>query len=124
MSFLIMQAYWNLISFESSLKRHDFAALYRKVHQYPISAQPSTPEILRRVCSAVDIACIWYWKQTFCLQRSAATVCLLRKHGIEAQLIIASQYIPFQAHAWVEVEGKVVNDRLDVQKTFVVLERC
>jgi Transglutaminase-like superfamily len=123
-SFLFIHAYWKLISFERCLKRHNFAALYKRVHDHPVSRQPSARESVTRVCSAVDTACIWYWKPTLCLQRSAATTCLLREHGIEAQLVIASQSIPFQAHAWVEVEGKVVNDKPDVQKTFVVLERC
>jgi hypothetical protein len=123
-SFLIVQAYWKLIRFESCLKQRNFAALYKTVHDCPVSRRPTTPEIVMRVCSAIDTACVWYWKRTLCLQRSAATTCLLRQHGIKAQLVIASQYIPFQAHAWVEVEGKVVNDKPDVQKTFVVLERC
>ena len=124
MSFLVVQAYWKLISFESCLKQHNFAALYKTVHHYPVSRRPTTRETVTRVCSAVDTACIWYWKRTLCLQRSATITCLLRQHGIEAQLVIASQYIPFQAHAWVEVDGKVVNDKPGVQKAFVVLERC
>lgn len=124
MSFLVVQAYWKLISFEPCLKQRNFAALYKRVHHYPVSRKPTTRESVTRVCFAVDTACVWYWKRTLCLQRSAATTCLLRQHGIEAQLVIASQSIPFQAHAWVEVEGQVVNDRSDVQKTFVVLERC
>lgn len=124
MSFLLVHAYLQLISFEFYLKRRSFAALYDKVHNYPLSTQVSTSDDIKRICSAVDIACIWYWKRALCLQRSAATACLLRKYGAKAQMVIASRPMPFQAHAWVEVEGRVVNDKPDVQKNYAVLDRC
>ena len=124
MSFLVVRAYLNLISLEFCLKRRHFAALYDKVRDYPLSTQATKPDNVKRICSAVDIACIWYWKQTLCLQRSAALACLLRQYGTKAQMVIGSRLMPFQAHAWVEVEGAVVNDRPDVQETYAVLDRC
>lgn len=124
MSFLVVRAYLKLISFESCLRRRDFVALWNKVHSYPLSTQAGTPAEIQRICSAIDLACVWYWKQAHCLQRSAATACLLRKYGAKAQVVIACRPMPFQAHAWVEVEGRVVNDTPDVQETYVVLERC
>ena len=72
---------------------------------------------------AVDIACIWYWKQVLCLQRSAAITCLLRELGVPAQLVIGAQQIPFRAHAWVEVNGRVIHERSDVHAIFAVLDR-
>jgi Transglutaminase-like superfamily len=124
MSFLVVQAYLQLTSFASCLKQRNFAAVYDRVHNYPLSTHPVTPDTVTRIRSAVDMACVWYWKETLCLQRSAATVCLLRRYGVKAQLVIATRHIPFQAHAWVEVEGKVVNDKPDVQQTYAVLDRC
>lgn len=124
MSFLVVQAYLKLISFEFYLKPSNFVGLHEKVHDYPLSTRVSTPDDAKRICSAVALACVWYWKQALCLQRSAALACLLRSYGIRAQVVIASRPIPFQAHAWVEVEGRVVNDKPDVQETYAVLERC
>ncbi len=124
MSFLVVQACLKLIGFEFCLKRRKFSALYNKVRNYPLSTQLSTPDDVKRICAAVDVACVWYWKQTLCLQRSATTACLLRRYGARAQLVIASRPMPFQAHAWVEVEGRVVNDKPDVQATYAVLDRC
>jgi Transglutaminase-like superfamily len=37
--------------------------------------------------------------------------------------VIAAQHAPFKAHAWVEVEGKVVNDSQEVQALYAVLDR-
>lgn len=69
-------------------------------------------DAVERICSAVDMACAWYWKEALCLQRSAATSCLLKSHGIFAQMVIGAQELPFKAHAWVEVDCCVVNGKL------------
>jgi hypothetical protein len=68
------------------------------------------PDATGRVCGAVDKACVWYPKRALCLQRSAVTTCLLRSCGISARMMIGVRPMPFLAHAWVEVEGSVVND--------------
>jgi len=72
----------------------------------------------------VDLAAIWYWKEVFCLQRSAATVCLLRRHGGRCAHGIGVQRLPFKAHAWVEVQGRVIHDKPYIQEMYAVLDRC
>jgi hypothetical protein len=59
-----------------------------------------------------------------CLQRSAATAFLLRRHGWSAEMVIGAQLLPFHSHAWVEVDGQVVNDKPYIAEIFQVLERC
>lgn len=59
-----------------------------------------------------------------CLQRSAATALLLKEHGIPAQLVIGAQQIPFRAHAWVELHGRVINDKPYMPEVYAVLDRC
>ncbi len=124
MSFLVLQAYLELIHFDLYLARGDFQALYNQVRHYPIGKKPASFHSVERTCSAVDMACIWYWKRTLCLQRSAATACLLRRHGVRAELVIGAQQIPFKAHAWVEVGGHVVNDKPYTPEIYSVLDRC
>jgi hypothetical protein len=48
---------------------------------------------------------------------------LLRHHGIGAHLVIGCRPLPFESHAWVEVDGRVVNDLPQYQRTFIVLNR-
>ena len=79
---------------------------------------------VERICAAVDMACIWYPKEVLCLQRSAATACLLKRYGIPAQMVIGAQQMPFRAHAWVEVDGRVVNDKPYTPEMYAVLDRC
>ena len=124
MSFLVLKAYVNLIYFDLYSARRDFAALCDKVRKYPIRTRVVTSERVECICSAVDIACVWYWKKVLCLHRSAVTACLLKGCGVPARLVIGVQQIPFKAHAWVEVNGGVVNDKPYVAEMYAVLERC
>jgi hypothetical protein len=124
MSFLVLKAYWKLILFDLFLARGNFAALYSKVREYPVGNHPAASDAVERICSAVDVASIWYWKEVLCLQRSAATACLLKQCGVLAQMVIGAQQMPFKAHAWVEVDGRVVNDKPYTPEMYSVLDRC
>jgi transglutaminase superfamily protein len=124
MSPLVLEAYSKLVYFDFYLARGDFAALYQKVRSYPLGTSAGLPAITERICAAVDMACIWYWKEVLCLQRSAATACLLKRYGVPAQMIIGAQQMPFKAHAWVEVDGRVVNDKAYVREMYAILDHC
>ncbi len=121
---LVFRAYLSLIRFDLCLVRGNFETLYDRVRKCPTRNKSGSPDSVERICSAVDMACIWYWKEALCLQRSAATTCLLRKYGVSAHLVIGAQQMPFKAHAWVEVDGKVVNDKHYVREMYGILTRC
>jgi len=72
---------------------------------------------------AVDEACVWYVRRALCLQRSVVATWLLRRHGVPATLVIGCRSLPFESHAWVEVDGVVVNDRPQYPRVFTVLDR-
>jgi len=121
---LVLKAYRRLILFDLYLARDNFAALYEKVRRFPMGKTAHAPDAAERICYAMDMACIWYWKEALCLQRSAATACLLKQHGVPAQMVIGVQQMPFKAHAWVEVNGRVVNDKPYMAEMYAVLDRC
>ena len=124
MAFLVLRAYLKLIDFDLDLARGDFQSLYNKVRAYPIERMPARSDAVEQIRSAVDMACIWYWKEVLCLQRSAATACLLKQYGVPARLLIGAQQTPFKAHAWVEVDGRVINDKPYMREMYVVLDQC
>jgi hypothetical protein len=72
---------------------------------------------------SVDEACVWYVKRAACLQRSAVATWLLRRHGFAAEMVIGCRPLPFESHAWVELDGRVVNDLPQYQRAFTVLDR-
>ena len=124
MSLLVFKAYGKLIYFDLYLARGNFSALYEKVRNYHVRKKVPSSRSIEEICAAVDMACIWYWKEALCLQRSAATACLLRQYGVAAKLVIGAQQMPFKAHAWVEVEDRVVNDKPYMHEMYAVLDRC
>ena len=101
-----------------------FATIYSMVKDWKVVSPPSGQDTINRVCMAVNHACVWYPKQTLCLQRSFVTTYLLRKHGVPAHMVLGAQKLPFKAHAWVEVDGHAINERSNVQATYAVWDRC
>lgn len=106
------------------LKVMGFRFLYAVVKRWPLCGpQPNARGQAQQVCAALDRAATWYPRQALCLQRSAVAACLLRSRGLPAEMVIGCRKIPFKAHAWVEVNGEVVNDKKKVQDTYRVLDR-
>jgi hypothetical protein len=118
-----LSAYLELIRFGRHIQRQDFSALHSAVRDCGLRTGVTPCPSVAELSHALDMACIWYWKRVLCLQRSAAATCLLRRHGIAAQLVIGTQQVPFNAHAWVEVDGQVVTDRPYMREMYVVLEQ-
>lgn len=121
MSVPVIQAYLKLIQFDLYLSR-DFSTLCNYVHQYPMGSGMGSRASVETICTAVDMACIWYWKEVLCLQRSTVATCLLKRNGVPARMVIGAQQNPFKAHAWVEVDGRVVNDKSYMREMYAVLD--
>src|SRR5258708_20618117 len=124
MQFVFWKALIGLVAFDSLLIVRNFATLHRTVRDWKPRSRKAPPDAIDRVCDAVNLACCWYPKRALCLQRSAVTTCLLRSYGVHAEMVIGAQKLPFKAHAWVEVGGRAVNERTDVQTIYGVWERC
>ena len=118
------EAYWELLSLEYPLFKKDFAAIYDRVRTTPLATRRKNALECTQICQAVDLAAVLYFRKVLCLQRSAATACLLKNHGFPAQLVIGVQQLPFVAHAWVELDGAVVNDKPYMSDIYSVLARC
>jgi hypothetical protein len=121
---LIFRALIGLLLFDLLSGRAAFTRIHAAVAAWPTAAVPSAADSVHGVCRAVNYACVWYPKRVLCLQRSAVTVCLLRNCGVQAKMVIGAQRCPFKAHAWTEVAGHPVNERTDVQRKYLVWERC
>jgi len=124
MQMLFAKAFLELIRQHRFLRKRDLEGIHNGVRQTPVMPCHADPGDADRICKAVSIACIWYPKQVFCLQRSATATKLLRRHGIPAQMVIGAKRMPLRAHAWVELEGRVINDKPEVQADYLVMDRC
>jgi Transglutaminase-like superfamily len=121
---LVIESWFLLLYFDCIMHLSDFKRLHRIVREQNVSPDPKTKETCEQLCHAVDWACVFYFRRVLCLQRSAATAVLLRRHGTRAQMVLGVQMLPFLSHAWVEVEGRIVNDKPYMSEIFQVLERC
>jgi hypothetical protein len=101
-----------------------FHTIHSTVRGWPVARKSSEESALDRVCTAVNYACVWYPKPILCLQRAFVTTFLLRKRGIAARMVLGAQKLPFKAHAWVEVDGRPINERSNVEMTYAVWDRC
>src|SRR5437764_14344443 len=102
---LVLRSLARFILFDFYLLRNNYDALNQKVKTYPTARRPYTQEVVSRICYAMDLASIWYYKVIKCAQRSTATTCLLRDFGVPAQMAIGVQKVPWKPHASTEVDS-------------------
>lgn len=121
---LLVQALAGLLAYDIVVRVGKFKSIRNLVSEWATKPHPATPEVAEHVVRAINLACVFYPKQVLCLQRSAVTVCLMRSHGLEAQMVFGAQKVPFAAHAWVEINGQAVNERRNVRAIYNVWESC
>jgi len=121
---LVSRAYGQLLYVDALLACRGFPAVRRKLSQFSVRRNNARKWSDAEICRAVDLACVFYFKQVLCLQRSAVATILLRKAQFPAEMVVGAQPCPFRAHAWVEVAGRVVNDKPYTPELYEVLDRC
>ena len=120
-----LRAFLTLIAVDAWIRIAGFARLHERVRRRPVRAAVAPdPAVAARISAAVDEASAYYFKRAWCLQRSAAACLLLRGRGFPARLCIGVRRMPFEAHAWVEIEDRVVNDHPRVQREYALIEQC
>jgi hypothetical protein len=122
---LIAESYLLLVQIDLMMRFGDLRSLHTLVRKSETDntkghAVPSVHDL----CDGMDLACVFYIKKVKCLQRSSATTLLLRRYGHRAEMVIGAQMLPFKSHAWVEVNGAIVNDKPYMPDIYHVLERC
>jgi len=103
------QAYFCLMLTHFALFTGGFPQLYRLVSGWRPRKQKKSREIdCKSFMQSVETACLFYFRRVRCLQYAAALVCLLRLHGVPAELVIGVAQNPFASHAWVELDGIII----------------
>ena len=120
---LTLRAFWELNRYDLTQALVGFKHIYRRAASQHVAGSPPSPQVESVICDAVALAACFYWKPVYCLQRAVVSARLLRAWGIHAQLIIGYQPSPFTSHAWVEVDGRVVNESPAYKERMLVLDR-
>jgi hypothetical protein len=124
MTRLVIKAIFYLGWTDWLMRRHGIRQLHEALKAVSHSPESRSGFIPGQLCRAVDIACVLYFKQVLCLQRSAVTAILLRRHGYAAEVVIGARIVPLKSHAWVEINHVVINDKPYVPNIYHELERC
>src|SRR5258708_8273100 len=106
---ITFEAYRELLSLEYPLFRKVFPAIYDRVRRTPLALRPRNTRGSTEICQAVDLAAVLYFRRVLCLQRSAATACLLKRYGFPPQLVIPVQHLPFPSHPSVALHDPLLN---------------
>lgn len=122
-AWLVAGAYFELLRVDAQLATRGFPAVHQRVRSFPVRGRCTSPPAHTVICRAVDVACVFYFKDVRCLQRSAATTILLRKAGLSAEMVIGVQLSPFRSHAWVELGRQIVNDKPYTSSMYTVMDR-
>jgi Transglutaminase-like superfamily/Coenzyme PQQ synthesis protein D (PqqD) len=121
-----LQAWRMLWATATRLRRDGFTATYEmSAGLATIEPLPFTESRFTRAVMAFARAENFFVHRdapTDCLPRSLALFGFLRRMRLQAEHVIGVQRSPFQAHAWVELSGKVVLDA-DRRTTFTPIAR-
>jgi hypothetical protein len=119
--FLLLHSFSLLLRLELMMQFRSLESIHSLVRRQEAASKIQlAPEA---ICHAVNLACAFYAKPVLCLQRSTAVALLLRRYGWKSEMVIGAQLLPFRSHAWVEVDGRVVNDKPYVNEIYRVLDR-
>jgi hypothetical protein len=103
----------------------DLLARYypRGLAKHPIDR--ATVEMASRMAALTAISANCGPYRATCLHKSLALWCLLRRRGIPAELCIGvrKSECQLEAHAWVELEGKALNEMISEGSPFVTIHR-
>ena len=107
-AWLVLRALYGIARYDVVLWLWGSGRILRQMSPQFTAAKSGSQNPERAICDAVLLATCLYWRPVLCLQRSVCTARLLRRHGINARLVVGYRASPFFCHAWVEVEGRVV----------------
>jgi hypothetical protein len=124
---LIGRAAWHKCLALAGLRLLGFRRCQRLIERFSLSAQGGESS---SACSAADrVLKIIRAAQSVernlpiapnCLERSLALWWMLRREGFPAELHIGARQSTqgFEAHAWVEADGQVLNDSSDIHRHY------
>lgn len=119
---LTLQAIWQLFRYDLEKAILGFGHVQKQLAVRPAISAVDWG-VVGQVVKAVSVASLFYCRSVKCLQRSIATMRLLHKFDIPAEVVIGYRAVPFFSHAWVEVDGAVVNDSQVLASQLAVLHR-
>ena len=122
----LVEAWILLLGFRVALRSRPFPSV-EKWARVPVVETPPTEEATREDCSrlawCVDAAANNHLWRMQCLERSLTRQRMLRQRGLDAELKIGvqKQGTELEAHAWLELTGRPLNEPEAIAERFLPL---
>lgn len=117
-AWVVLRALFELARYDAIVRLRGSGWVLRQLRSQSVAGKTADTQA---ISGAVLLATCLYWKPVLCLQRAVCTVRMLRKHGVNARLVIGYRPAPFFSHAWVELDGRVVYGSAAYQQRLQVL---
>jgi hypothetical protein len=118
------------VRLDLALKRSGFERVYDRLverarHQPVREPSPADGALVAATLAEVRSATRYYFRRREdCLPKAMALFTLLRRRGVAAELCIGVRKYPFGAHAWVEHQGRPLDQAAVEIAEFTVLSRA
>ena len=119
----IAWAWMELLSHDLRMKLRGFRNAHTRLERTVTAKRRIAGGEDAQVLDAIEWATTFYPKNVMCLQRSFVTARIFRKCGIAAKVVIGYRAAPFFSHAWVEADGRVINDQPGYRRQLQILHR-
>ena len=123
---LFLEASVLTLRINRSLKSPNFETLYSKLDVKLGSRPPrfiGPAALIDQVIWSVRKSQRLFPFRTLCLEESTVIHYLLCRHGVSNSLCIGVSRFPFRSHAWVERDGKILNDAEHECRSLTVVVR-
>jgi hypothetical protein len=119
---LMLRIAFETVRYDVQYAARGFHGVHRSLRR-PVRLRQGGLAEAFRIAEAYEIVSAFHWRPILCLQRSVIVARVMHAYGIPAQVVIGYTFLPFLSHAWVEVEGRVVNDSAGFAERMAVLAR-
>jgi hypothetical protein len=112
---LVVKVSLGVVGFERTLR------WVRRTSGGAVVREDGDPELVDAAARAVAVAGAFYPGRALCLEQSLVLYWSLRRRGVGVELRLGVQPHPFEAHAWVEHEGRPILEDREKLKRFIPL---
>lgn len=119
----VLRAWLQFLAIPLALRVLGFERLCRWACRPIANPQPDDERCVELFRAVQTAGQFYYRSQSDCLPRALNTLLLLRSANIPAQLCIGVRKFPFEGHAWVECEARVLDDAPQRVENYKVLGR-
>jgi hypothetical protein len=123
---VLLQAMLLLPLFWAGLRVFGLSRLHLWTTRSPVTGNASRPGVEpARIGALINVAGAHFPLPSTCLTRSLLLVWLLGRRGVRSELRIGVRMIAggIDSHAWVEHEGRPINDTSGTSERFAVFDR-